>query len=216
MIAPGPGHPQLTPEALRDLIGPALISPIPDFAYQRLAEYVSLLYRWNARMNLTAIRDPQELAAVHLTECILAGQLLPQGIRTVLDFGSGAGLPGIPLAITRPDVTATLAEAQSKKASFLRETCRTLGLQNTTVFQGRAESMIPDVTFDAVTLRAVDNMQQALRHARGRLSTQGWLILLISRKDGEQRMAELHGVRWTAPVPIPGSFQRVILCGQVG
>ncbi|HET9088585.1 MAG TPA: 16S rRNA (guanine(527)-N(7))-methyltransferase RsmG [Acidobacteriaceae bacterium] len=217
MITPPPGQPQFTPEALRDLIGPNLISSISDSAYQRLAEYVALLYRWNSRMNLTAVRDPQSLATFHLAESIRSAQILPpQGIRTVLDFGSGAGLPGIPVAITRPDLQITLLEAQSKKAMFLREACRTLGLQNTAVLRGRAESMDPTLTFDAVMLRAVEHMQQALHHARARLNDPGWLILLISAADLPKWKAELQDVRWMVPVLVAGSSQRMIVGGQTG
>ena len=211
-----PGHRQLTPQALMALIAPNLISPVSDSAYRRLAEYVSLLYRWNSRMNLTAVRDPQALATLHLTECICTAQVLPPGIRTVLDFGSGAGLPGIPVAITRPDLQITLLEAQSKKAAFLREACRTLGLQNATVLHGRAESIGATVTFDAVMLRAVEHMRQALHDAKARVTAPGWLILLTSAADRPKWEAELPDVRWMAPVLVGGSSQRMILRGQTG
>lgn len=210
------GDQQLTPEVLMCLMGPSLISPISDSTYQRLAEYTSLLYRWNSRMNLTAVRDPLSLATIHLAECLRTAQILPQGIRTVLDFGSGAGLPGIPVAITRPDLQITLLEAQSKKAAFLREACRTLVLQNATVLQGRAESIDSAVTFDAVMVRAVEHMRQALHHAKARVHDPGWLILLTSAADRPKWEAELQEVRWMVPVLVPGSSQRMILCGQTG
>ena len=95
----------------------------------RFEEYLALILRWNSRMNLTAIRDEEEILARHFVESIACAQHFPEGIGTLLDFGSGAGFPGIPIALCRPEIAVTLAESQSKKAAFLQETVRILGLQ---------------------------------------------------------------------------------------
>ncbi len=102
---------------------------------------------------------------------------------SLLDFGSGAGFPGLPIQLLLPEVRVTLAESQGKKASFLREAVRTLGL-STEVWPSRVEAM-PEIAgvprqFDVVTLRAVDNMEQALAEARRRVKPGGWLVALTT------------------------------------
>src|SRR5580658_7180705 len=106
-------------EAGLDLLDPALAN--------RFQDYLSLLLRWNARINLTAIRNEAGILSRHFVESIACARALPVGIQTLLDFGSGAGLPGIPIALCRPEMEVTLAESQGKKAAFLREAVRVLG-----------------------------------------------------------------------------------------
>ena len=129
----------------------------------RFEEYLSLLLRWNARVNLTAIRDEEGILRRHFVESIACARALPAGIATLLDFGSGAGFPGIPIALCRPEIAVTLAESQGKKAAFLSEAVRVLGV--------RTQRFIPDglrcfvTSFDCVTLRAVDKMEFAVQAA---------------------------------------------------
>ncbi|MGB9145730.1 MAG: 16S rRNA (guanine(527)-N(7))-methyltransferase RsmG, partial [Acidobacteriaceae bacterium] len=85
----------------------------------QLDAYLALLLRWNARMNLTAVRDPESILRRHFAESLFAAEHIPPGVATLLDFGSGAGFPGIPIAIARPEIAVTLAESQNKKAAFL-------------------------------------------------------------------------------------------------
>ena len=105
---------------------------LPPGAGDQLAAYLALLLKWNSKLNLTAVREPAEIVRRHLVECIQCAQALPE-VRTLLDFGSGAGLPGVPIAIVRPEIRVTLGESQGKKSAFLREVVRTLGL-NAEVF----------------------------------------------------------------------------------
>lgn len=165
-------------------------------------------------MNLTAVRDPELFARLHLTECLLAGQLVPAEVATVMDFGSGAGLPGIPMAIARPELAIALAESQGKKAAFLREAVRELRLDRMTVFRGRVEDMEAGLQFDMVALRAVDNMPDALQAALARVCSGGWCMVVTS--EGERGGIEnlLPGVHWSEPVRVPGTSQRVILQGK--
>jgi 16S rRNA (guanine527-N7)-methyltransferase len=154
----------------------------PSKLYEQLSTYLDLLLKWNARTNLTAIRDPEEIVRRHFGESLFAGRhLLPKlsTQATLLDFGSGAGFPGLPIQLLCPELQVTLAESQNKKASFLREAIRTLGLQ-TEVFASRVETMPGDRLFDAITLRAVDNMLAALASATQRLTPRGWLVTLAA------------------------------------
>lgn len=199
---------------LERLIAPALLHPLSSLDYERLRRYVDILYRWNARMNLTAVRDLRVFARLHLAECLLAGQLISSDVGSVLDFGSGAGLPGIPIAIARPHFAITLAEAQGKKAAFLREVVRELQLENVAVFHGRVEDLREDAAFDVVALRAVDKMEHALRTARTRIASGGWCLVLTSAADRVDVEKFLVGLEWLGPIGVPGTSQRLILRGQ--
>ena len=127
-------------------LDPALAPPLLD--------YLALLARWNATYNLTAIRDPREMLAKHLLDS-LAMQPFVRGLGTLADLGTGPGLPGIPLAIATPSLHVTLVESNGKKARFLREAVRKLGLANVDVAESRIEAYRPDTTFDAITARAL-------------------------------------------------------------
>jgi len=146
---------------------------------EKFSHYYDLLEKWNSKLNLTAIRDPEEALRRHFLECILCAQHLPSAITTLLDYGSGAGLPGIPIALCRPGIHVTLAESQGKKASFLREAVRSLEL-GAEVYGGRVEDLSVSRTFDAVSLRAVDKMQAAVEDAACRVNPGGWVVLLAT------------------------------------
>lgn len=146
----------------------------------QLSTYLDLLLKWNARTNLTAIREPEEIVRRHFGESLFAGVHLESRLSpsaTLLDLGSGAGFPGLPIQLLLPELRVTLAESQGKKASFLREAVRTLGL-STEVWAKRAEELPASRAFDAVTLRAVDNMAAALAAAEARIAPGGWLVTL--------------------------------------
>jgi len=159
---------------------------VPAGLYAQLSLYLDLLVKWNARTNLTAIRDPEEMVRRHFGESLFAGQQLADRVphdATLLDFGSGAGFPGLPIQLVLPELRVTLAESQGKKASFLREAVRTLALP-TEVWAGRVEAL-PLLAgaprrFDVVTLRAVDNMEQAMTEAKRRVTPGGWLVALTT------------------------------------
>jgi len=186
-------------------------APLPPAAAAQLDAFLALLLRWNARINLTAVRDPESIVRRHFAESLFAAELIPAGGITLLDFGSGAGFPGIPIAIARPGIAVTLAESQGRKAAFLREAVRTLGLR-TEVWAGRVEQMPAERVFDAVTLRAIDKMTQACRLAVPRLSAGGWLAIFTTRAAGSA-LDQLPGIRWTESLPVPGSRQEILRTG---
>ena len=179
---------------------------------ERFEQYLSLLLKWNARTNLTSVREPDAIARRHFAESIFAARRVPPEVKTLLDFGSGAGLPGIPIAICRPEITVTLAESQGKKAAFLREAVRTLGLK-AEVWAGRVEAMPEERVFDAVTLRAVDKMPAAIRVAVGRLVAGGWIGVFATRAT-EEGVRAVAGIQWGEAVAIPGAEQAVLVQGQ--
>ena len=159
---------------------------LPAGTYGTLSRYLELLLRWNLRMNLTAIRDPEEIVQRHFGESLFCGIELARRLQpraTLLDFGSGAGFPGLPIQILLPELQVTLAESQGKKVAFLREAVRSL-CAGADIWPARVEAMPEDRRFDAVVLRAVDNMPQALVDARRRLASSGWLATLSGDESG--------------------------------
>ncbi len=174
--------PTLPESRLQTLLAPYLgEASIPASLYPQLSNYLDLLLKWNARTNLTAIRDPETIVQRHFGESLFCGlQLAPllASDASLLDFGSGAGFPGLPIQLLLPELHVTLGESQNKKATFLREAIRTLALPHTEVWSSRIEDMPATTRFDAVTLRAVDRMELAIEAARPRVAPSGWLITL--------------------------------------
>ncbi len=175
------------------------MTTVPATLYEQLSVYLDLLVKWNARTNLTAIREPEEMVRRHFGESLFSGVQIAKRVgkdASLLDFGSGAGFPGLPIQLLLPTLRVTLAESQGKKASFLREAVRTLGL-STEVWPGRVEAM-PEIAgvprqFDVVALRAVDNMEQALAEARRRVKPGGWLVALTTTAENAAESVRLPG-----------------------
>lgn len=181
-------------------------------ALSQFDAFLALLLKWNARINLTAVREPEEMVRRHFAESIFAAGQTPKKTKTLLDFGSGAGFPGIPIAICRPEIGVTLAESQGKKAAFLREVVRTLGLK-AEVWANRVEAMPAERVFDAVTLRAVDKMAAACRAAAERLAPGGRMIVFATRKT-EESLEKIAGILWGESIAIPESDQEVLKTGK--
>jgi 16S rRNA (guanine527-N7)-methyltransferase len=188
------------------------LDPLTHEVAGRLQVFLELLQKWNARLNLTAIRDPEEILQRHFIECIFAARHLPAEIRTLLDFGSGGGFPGIPIALCRPEIQVTLGESQSKKSAFLRETIRSLGILNAEVYNGRVEGL--EGRFEGVTLRAVDKMQEACREAIHLVAPSGYLVLFLSDEAVKNTVSAFDQFRWDAPILLPASQRRELLIGQ--
>ena len=129
---------------LNALLAASGLSPLDSAQSKRFEDYLSLLLRWNARVNLTAIRDEEGILSRHFVESIACARALPAGIRTLLDFGSGAGFPGIPIALCRPEIAVTLAESQGKKAAFLSEAIRVLEISAKQAAEEREEAVSKD------------------------------------------------------------------------
>lgn len=193
---------------LNGLLTAAGLDPIEEVTEARFDHYLSLIRRWNARMNLTAIRESGAIASRHFVESIACAQSLPEGIGSLLDFGSGAGLPGIPITLCRREIAVTLAESQTKKAAFLQEVVRTLEL-NCRIWPRRAEEIID--RFDCVTMRAVDRMEQAVAAGAQLVRSGGWLAILTTHAKLSQIQAYAGGeFHWSAPISLPSSEGRLI------
>ena len=184
------------------------LQPIDALMKAKFELYLDLILRWNSKMNLTAIRDADGIVSRHFVESIACAQALPAGIATVLDFGSGAGFPGIPIAICRPEMRVTLCESQNKKAAFLREVVRRIEL-DAHVVAGRAEDI--QEQFDCVSLRAVDRMGEAVA-AASKLVRPGGLLAAFTT-EAERSVLENAGDGFgnSTAIAIPGSEQRILV-----
>ncbi len=246
------------PARIAELLQPFLSAPCHSESGRRLAEacpersrrepavalsssqlscistYIDLLLHWNSRINLTAIRDPEEIVTRHFGESLFAARhLFPapaaqsqieknfsapsassavRGPVRLADLGSGAGFPGIPIKIWAPGIAVTLIEANHKKATFLREVVRALTLTNVDIQNTRAENVA--ATFDVVTLRAVERFADALPAANRLLGPAARLTLLISASQLETAYSVLPDLSWTQPIPVPQSKSRVLLVGN--
>ncbi|HUI84045.1 MAG TPA: 16S rRNA (guanine(527)-N(7))-methyltransferase RsmG [Candidatus Binatia bacterium] len=190
---------------------------LPDALLGQLQLYLELLLRWNARINLTAVRDPEQIVARHFGESLFAARVLLPDLNveplTLADVGAGAGFPGIPMRLLAPHVRLTLIESQNKKATFLREVVRALQLEGVEVFCGRVEQW--GSTADIVALRAVEKFQRVLPVAANAVARPGRLCLLIGAPQvPATRRAADEGWRWAEPVAIPGSAGRVVLVAE--
>ena len=219
---------------------------------QNISMYIDILLRWNERINLTAVRQPEHIVTRHFGESLFAAYHLfpdprvrtdtpaagPQHARSdrppapsVLDIGSGAGFPGLPLKIWAPEIHLTLIESNHKKATFLREVIRALTLTDVDVFPGRAEDFVADTAAvqpdlagehiskpspprgNVVTLRAVERFDSALPVAARLVLPGGRLVLLIGQSQVSRALALAPHFRWQDPLSIPLSSARVLLVG---
>jgi 16S rRNA (guanine527-N7)-methyltransferase len=211
---------------------------------ESISTYIDLLIRWNSRINLTAIRDPEQIVTRHFGESLFAARhLFPndqasrkpasgatshvaQGLKPgdpdharetsahyLLDIGSGAGFPALPIKIWAPEIHATLVESNQKKTTFLREILRVLTLTNVNVVNSRAEDL-PAATADTVTFRAVERFQSILPIAIRLIRPGGRAALLVGESQ-LQSAKTASAIQWDDPISIPQSSYRILLVGTI-
>lgn len=193
-------------ELLEPYLGPLQLS---ETQLQEISTYINILLKWNARMDLTAIRDPEQIVARHFGESFFAARhlLTPTAGEDVFDVGSGAGFPGIPLKIYAPGIALTLIEAQNKKAVFLREVVRAAAYQNVQVIGTRAEVL--EEKGQLVTMRAVEKFETILPVAANLVVPGGRLGLLIGERQLNVAQRLVLGT-WECTALIPNSNSRVV------
>jgi 16S rRNA (guanine527-N7)-methyltransferase len=153
-----------------------LAVPVGRQGVARLIQYVALLDKWNRVYNLTAVRDAEKAVSAHLLDCLAVVPYL-RGTR-VLDVGSGAGLPGIPIALARPEIRVTMLDSSHKKAAFLRQALADLQLRNAEIVCERAESWRPSQKFDSVISRAFAELTEFVRLTEHLLAPGGLLAAM--------------------------------------
>jgi len=179
----------------------------PDPLAERLLDYLALLVRWNATYNLTAIRDPDEMVPKHLMDSLAVAPFVHGALA---DIGSGAGLPGIPLALACPCLDVTVIESNGKKARFLREAQRHLGLKNLHVAESRAESVHASAQFDCLVSRAFGSLAEFVRVGAHMLADGGRLLAMKGQEPADEIKALPAGWNVTAThaLTVPGLVGR--------
>jgi 16S rRNA (guanine527-N7)-methyltransferase len=182
----------------------ALGLELPDGGAERLLDYLALLHKWNRVYNLTAVREPAKMLTHHLLDCLAVLPYL-RGDR-VLDVGSGAGLPGIPLALARAEWSVTLLEANQKKSAFLAQAVSELGLGNANVECERVEQFSPAAPYDVVISRAFSDLPEFVRLAGRHCGSQGVLVAMKGIYPFEElrEVPPQFALDQVVPLTIPG------------
>ena len=204
----------MTAEAIASLLQERVGVEINQDLADKLARYLQLLLRWNARTNLSAVREPEAIVLRHFGESLQCAAALPLVGGTLLDYGSGAGFPGAICALADSKLQVILAESQTKKAAFLLELCRHVPL-SAEVHGGRVEALPLNRLFDVVTLRAVDQMVVACVRARKRVKPNGWLVLMTTPESLAELAQVIEPAVWLPTIPLRGTSKGMIAIAQV-
>ena len=169
-----------------------------------LLRYTDLLLHWNRAFNLTAVRDPHEVVTRHLLDALAVLPHIPAG--RLVDVGSGAGLPGIPLAIACPQLEVTLLDASAKRVRFIRQAVIEVGLVNARPVQARAESHRPERPYDGVITRAFADLSDMLSACRHLVAADGVILAMKGQRPDAELAALPPGIvlRDVVPLAVPG------------
>jgi 16S rRNA (guanine527-N7)-methyltransferase len=210
---PTPSLGPLTAETIRRALGEFQLS-VNDKQVLQIQQYTKILLLWNEKMNLTAIRDPLEILYRHFCESMYAAVAVPVEHGRLADVGSGGGFPGLPLKIIRPELRVFLVESNLKKATFLAEVVREIGLADTQVLVRRYEELSEEVSpLDCVCSRALGEFPAFLEWARSELIAAKQVILWVGARD----LPEIQKIRtweWREPIQVPLSLRRLLLVGS--
>jgi 16S rRNA (guanine527-N7)-methyltransferase len=169
-----------------------------------LIAYIHLVQKWNKVHNLTAIRNAEQMVVLHLLDSL---SLMPHvgDAKTILDVGSGAGLPGLPLAIARPDLGITVLDSSQKKASFLRQAKAELGLNNVEVVCERVERWRPEARYDLVVSRAFAELADFVELARHLVAPGGAMLAMKGVRPDEEiaRLPAGHRIERVVELHVP-------------
>jgi 16S rRNA (guanine527-N7)-methyltransferase len=210
MLTPTPAP--LTDESILSALAEFKIT-VTHRQVQQIQQYISVLLKWNDKINLTAIRDPREILYRHFCECMYAAVAVPVENGRLADVGSGGGFPGLPLKILRPDLQVFLIESNVKKATFLAEVSRDLELTDLRVLVNRFEDVAEDVApLDYVCARALGEYAPFLDWAGSEAIAARTVVLWIGGRDLDE-IKKMDGWNWREPIPVPQSLRRLLLVG---
>jgi len=178
----------------------------------QIREYTSLLLIWNQKISLTAVVDPDRIIRFHFGESFFAVAKVPLENGRLADVGSGAGFPGIPIAMLAPQLKVTLVEANLKKAAFLAEVIRKLALHNASVARARMRDL-DWADFHFITARALGLGRELIEWSYRSLASSGKLVLWVGAGDVEALTCEV-AFSWERPISVPGSRHRRLLIGS--
>jgi 16S rRNA (guanine527-N7)-methyltransferase len=171
---------------------------------EQLMDYLGLMFKWNAVYNLTSLRDPQQMVTHHLLDSLAAVPAFAAA-KNILDVGSGGGLPGIVLAIVRPDAHVSMIDTVHKKTAFLTQVKAELGLANVTVYTARVEQLQVSDKFDVITSRAFADLSDFVNWSAHLLQDGGRYIALkgVAPKDEQERLPAAWKVSGVQPLQVP-------------
>jgi len=165
----------------------------PELNKQKLVQYVTTLHKWNKTHNLTAIRNPQQMIGRHLLDSLSITEYLHG--QSLLDVGSGAGLPGIPLAVIKPHLNVTLLDSVLKKTRFMLFAANALGLANVTVKHARVESLISSAGYDMIVARAFSTVEKLCAVSEHLLAPQGQILAMIGKPLADEAHSDGTSVK---------------------
>ena len=209
-------NPDILPaDTIRRALGEFQIAP-SDQQVVYIQQYMKRLLAWNDKVNLTAIRDPLEILHRHFCESMYAATAVPIENGRLADVGTGAGFPGIPLKIMRPELEVLLIESNMKKATFLAEVLRNIELPATKVLVSRYEELGEEIVpLDFVCSRAVGDFGPFLVWAASQHVAAKQVILWIGGRDLDEVRKVGSAWEWRDPIPVPNSLRRYLLVGAV-
>jgi len=175
-----------------------------------LLQFIQLIAKWNKAYNLTAVRDPVDMVKLHVLDSLVVLPYVKPS--RIADIGTGAGLPGIPLAICMPDCHFTLVDSNSKKTRFVQQAVLELKLKNVDVVHSRVELLKPDVLFSTVLSRAFASMHDILQ-LTGHLLAEEGLLLAMKGQTPEQELAQMDSNFSVISLRVPGiEAERCLIC----
>src|SRR5471032_3394399 len=176
-----------------------------DDQVEKLLDYLALLNKWNSVYNLTSVRDPMQMVTLHLLDSLAAVPAF-KGATNVLDVGAGGGLPGMVLAIARPDMKVSIIDTVHKKTAFLNQVKAELELSNATVYTKRVEQLEVKTKFDVITSRAFADLSDFVNWSGHLLAEGGKFIALkgVAPPDERERLPSDWKVSHLQPLAVPG------------
>jgi 16S rRNA (guanine527-N7)-methyltransferase len=206
----------LTNPRIEELLRNYGLAAAPPELSAKIAAYVELLIKWNRKIALTSVTDPEEIVRFHFGESLFAASRYNLEKSRLADVGTGGGFPGLPLALAVPTLSVILIESNLKKCAFLAEILRELRIRNATIFSGRMESFRPTLEkFDFITARAFGQFDELRAWARVQLSDRGHLVLWLGEEDAKE-ISTKRAWSWGSADLIPGSKRRYLLGGSPG
>jgi 16S rRNA (guanine527-N7)-methyltransferase len=203
----------LSDERIRETLLPYGVV-VHDDLCAAIRVYAQTLLRWNEKISLTTVTDPNEILRIHFGESFFAASVAAVTDGRVADIGTGAGFPGIPIRMLRLGVKLTLVEPVTKKTAFLAEVLRDLSISDATIIRCRMEDLSEDMTgFDLITARALGRYDALLRWSKTRISQNGLITLLLGDLEAE-KISKDRSWSWQDPVQVPGSRARFVLIGR--